>query len=98
MRQTSALVQVALALMDDPFAEHWGYDLTCRADVRSGVVYPMLSRMLEENWVEDGWEDPASTGGRPARRYYVLTDLGRRELGALLTAAADSPRFAGLFT
>ena len=56
MRRTYALIQVALALMDDPTGQHWGYDLSRRAGVRSGVLYPILHRMLDEGWLEDGWE------------------------------------------
>jgi PadR family transcriptional regulator PadR len=97
MRRTHALIQVALALMDEPASRHWGYDLARRAGVRSGVLYPMLHRMLDEGWLEDGWEDPSHLAGkRPPRRYYELTDEGRIELGALLQAARNDARFGWL--
>lgn len=97
MRRTHALIQVALAMMDDPGARHWGYDLSRRSGVRSGVLYPVLSRMLELHWISDGWEPDADAVGRPARRYYTLTDRGHRELGGVLEAARSDPRFAALF-
>ncbi|TDD91964.1 PadR family transcriptional regulator [Saccharopolyspora karakumensis] len=97
MRKTHALVQVAMAFMADPTGRHWGYDLTKRAGVRSGVLYPMLTRMLDEGWVSDGWEDPASIDRkRPPRRYYELTDKGRLELGAVLDQARSDARFRTL--
>jgi PadR family transcriptional regulator, regulatory protein PadR len=97
IRKTHALVQVALVLLDDPLGRHWGYDLFKRSGVRSGVVYPILQRMLADGWVVDGWEDPAEVAGRrPARRYYELTDKGRRALGGLLSDAANDPRFVPL--
>ena len=97
MRRTHALIQVALALMEDPPGRHWGYDLSRRAGVRSGVLYPILHRMLDEGWLEDGWEDPAQLSGkRPPRRYYELTDQGRIELGALLQDARSDARFRAL--
>jgi PadR family transcriptional regulator, regulatory protein PadR len=97
MRRTHALIQVALALMEDPTGRHWGYDLSRRAGVRSGVLYPILHRMLDEGWLEDGWEDPAQLSGkRPPRRYYQLTDEGRTELGALLQEARSDARFRAL--
>jgi PadR family transcriptional regulator len=97
MRRTHALIQVALALMEDPTGRHWGYDLSRRAGVRSGVLYPILHRMLDQDWLNDGWEDPAQLGGkRPPRRYYQLTDQGRTELGALLQEARSDPRFRAL--
>ncbi len=91
------MIQVAQVLMEDATGRHWGYDLSRRAGVRSGVLYPILHRMLDEGWLEDGWEDPAQIGGkRPARRYYELTDEGRMELGALLHAARSDARFRAL--
>lgn len=96
MRTTHALVQVAHALMEDPAAKHWGYDLARRAGVRSGVLYPMLSRMLDQGWLADGWENPDTIQGRPPRRHYTLTDCGKRELGAILEAAQSDARFATL--
>lgn len=93
MRTTLALVQVAAVLIDNSTAKHWGYELTQRAGVRSGVLYPMLSRMLDQGWLTDGWEDPAQIVGRPPRRYYELTDEGRLQLGAVLRKAARDSRF-----
>jgi PadR family transcriptional regulator PadR len=90
------MIQVALALMNDPGGRHWGYELSKKSGVRSGVLYPILHRMLDEGWVEDGWEDQKETGKRPPRRYYKLTDDGARELGAVLRAARNDARFAPL--
>ena len=93
MRKTQALIRVAVALMNDPHAKHWGYDLMRESGVRSGVLYPILRRLLAERWVTDGWEDPAVVSGRPPRRYYELTESGQRELGALLAGAEHEARF-----
>ena len=93
MRKTQALVRVAVALMNDPYGKHWGYDLMRESGVRSGVLYPILRRLLAENWVTDGWEDPAVISGRPPRRYYEMTELGQRDLGALLAAVRHEARF-----
>ena len=97
MRLTHAFVQVTLALSEDPFGRHWGYDLTRRARVRSGVLYPILERMLAEEWLTDGWEDPKEAIRRPQRRYYELTDKGRNAIGAVLSQASADVRFAPLF-
>jgi PadR family transcriptional regulator PadR len=97
MRKTHALVQLAVALLADPFGQHWGYELARQSGVRSGVMYPALHRLLESGWLSDGWEDPKTIdGGRPPRRYYKLTDKGRRELSILLDEARFDPRFAGV--
>jgi PadR family transcriptional regulator, regulatory protein PadR len=97
MRTTYTLIQVAQALMEDPTGRHWGYELSKRAGVRSGVLYPILHRMLDEGWLEDGWEDPAQLSRkRPPRRFYELTDKGRLALGARLEAARSDTRFGSL--
>ena len=97
LRVTHALVAVALALLDKPTAPHWGYELCNEAGVRSGALYPMLSRMLERGWLTDGWEDPTTIKEkRPPRRYYQLTDRGREELGRILQGARTDPRFRQL--
>lgn len=89
------MVQLALALMSDPTGQHWGYQLSKESGVRSGVMYPLLSRMLAEGWLEDGWEEAGGANRkRPPRRYYTLTDEGRIELGAVLQQAKADKRFA----
>ena len=92
-------MQIAVALMADPDARHWGYDTSRQASVRSGAMYPILRRMLEQGWLADGWEDgnPAETG-RPPRRYYRVTSEGRKQLDALLESARTEPRFRHLFS
>ena len=100
MRRTYALVNVAIALMVDPTGRHWGYELSKLSGVRSGVMYPLLQRMLDEGWLADGWEDQAQTGRakRPPRRYYELTDAGKLALGAVIAEARRDARFAPLVT
>jgi PadR family transcriptional regulator, regulatory protein PadR len=94
MRTTHASVQVAMALLGAPSNKHWGYELSKITGVRSGVLYPMLSRMLDEGMLCDGWEDPSTIQTkRPPRRYYLLTDKGRLQLGAMLSAARTDRRF-----
>lgn len=86
-----------MALLDDPDGRHWGYQLSKTSGVRSGVLYPILTRMLCEEWLTDGWEDPNTIAGkRPPRRYYELTDEGRLALGGVLQEARRDSRFVGL--
>jgi PadR family transcriptional regulator, regulatory protein PadR len=68
---------VLAAFLEDPTADHYGLDLSRSAGLRSGTIYPILARLEEAGWVESSWEavDPAEVG-RPARRYYRVTDLG----------------------
>ncbi len=60
-------------------------------------MYPLFTRMLEEGWLEDGWEELDSrVAKRPPRRYYAITDRGRLELGGVLQAAQQDRRFSGM--
>ncbi|WP_028933542.1 PadR family transcriptional regulator [Pseudonocardia spinosispora] len=93
MRQSKQLVAVAISLMRDPNRHVYGYELGKESGVRSGVLYPMLTRLLEAGWLSDGWEDQREVHGRPPRRYYELTDAGRMELGAVI-ARAENTKFA----
>jgi len=94
MRKTHALVQIAAAL--DVDSRNWGYDLWRKSGVRSGTMYPILSRMLELGWLADGWEE-RQPRGRPPRRYYTVTDEGREALAGLLETARQDARFRSLF-
>lgn len=83
MRLTESLAQLGMALLTEaPGTRRWGYELCRSTGLRSSTVYPMLARMLEEGWLEDGWESVDDLAGqkRPPRRYYALTDLGRLNL------------------
>ena len=92
---THSLIKVLDAMMMDPTARHWGYELSRRSGVRSGVLYPILQRMLAQGWLTDGWEDATETSRRrPPRRYYELTGEGEARVRAILDEAAKDARFA----
>lgn len=64
-------------------AETYGYAITRRltelgfADVVEGTVYTILLR-LERNGLVEATKRPSEQG--PPRKFYALTDAGRREL------------------
>jgi DNA-binding PadR family transcriptional regulator len=71
---------VLRAFLNEPGQPLYGYDLMQAAKLKSGTLYPILSRLTAEGWVTRTAEaiDPA-VEGRPARRYYQLTAVGAAE-------------------
>jgi DNA-binding PadR family transcriptional regulator len=50
------------------------------ARVTSGTLYPMLDHFQDLGWIEGYAEDiDERAAGRPRRRLYRLTGIGRRE-------------------
>jgi PadR family transcriptional regulator PadR len=99
MKVTYSLALVAMTVLEmdrEDDGRLWGYALSKRSGVRSGVLYPQLDRMLGEGWLADHWEERTEGQKRPARRYYTLTDEGRRELGAVASRVKSERQFKGL--
>lgn len=82
-RRERALRRMASVLLARPDGEHYGFDTMQAAGISSGAMYPLLTRMVLDGWLEDGWEYP-DPQDRPRRRWYRLTELGRLELSALV--------------
>lgn len=51
-------------------------------NMSEGTLYPALKRMEKKEWIESYWGD-SDTGGR--RKYYKITDGGKRELSDKVT-------------
>lgn len=49
--------------------------------VPEGTVYPLLSRLKAEGWVDSSWVE---TGTGHPRKYYRLTQAGRRHVPAMV--------------
>jgi PadR family transcriptional regulator, regulatory protein PadR len=99
MKVTQSLVLVAMAILQmdqEDDGRIWGYALSQRSGVRSGVMYPQLDRMMEEGWLEDHWEPQEEAKKRPPRRYYTITERGKADLGAVIRRAEREPRFASI--
>lgn len=73
------MLRIAGAFLAEPDRHHWGYDLCRQTGVRSGVLYPVLSRFERRGWLRSDWETEL-VPGRPRRRYYEMTDQGRHDL------------------
>lgn len=99
MKVTYSLVLVAIAILEmdrEDDGRIWGYALSKKSGVRSGVLYPQLDRMMGEGWLEDHWEERVEGKKRPPRRYYTLTTKGRNNLGGVARRAESEQRFTGI--
>ncbi|MFF0009563.1 PadR family transcriptional regulator [Streptomyces tibetensis] len=85
-RLTKSVIGVLNALMaateDKPA---WGLSICADADLGPGTVYPILERLTDHGWVTS-WDEAEPHPGRPARRYYRLTENGRARTQAALEA------------
>jgi DNA-binding PadR family transcriptional regulator len=93
---TPNVVSLLQAFLEDPDAQHFGTELTKRAGISPGSLYPALRRLEAAGFItgEDEDVDPA-VAGRPARRYYTMTADGAREAHlrlAELSARVAPPR------
>lgn len=80
----------ALAVLD-VLARHpdgwlYGLEIAALTGLKSGSLYPILSRLSERGWLEGQWLEPASPG-RPPRHAYRISSAGR----SALRAAAVQP-------
>ncbi|WP_379922694.1 PadR family transcriptional regulator [Erythrobacter sp. R86502] len=72
----SRQTRIALAaLLEQPSAWHYGYDLMERTGIASGTLYPMLIRLCDQGNLEARWT-PSPHEGRPPRHAYRLTPSG----------------------
>jgi PadR family transcriptional regulator PadR len=87
-------LKVLRALCDVSTTGHYGLELIERSGVKASGLYPILSRLEGDGWVEGRWEDiDEAAAGRRRRRYYRLTAVGLASARALLerTAAELAP-------
>ena len=95
-RMTMATRSVLDVLFSDLGADWFGSQIGRLAGLPSGTVHPILARLERVGWLESRWEDiDPSREGRPARRYYRLTESGATQARrALASARRPQPGFA----
>jgi PadR family transcriptional regulator PadR len=90
-RPTLQVLTVLRLLLDHPTAAHYGLELSKRAGLATGTIYPILTRLEQAGWVVSGWEasDPTVVG-RPRRRLYWLTQQGAEKATAAVEEGAQA--------
>ena len=84
---TPAVLHILLALADE---ERHGYGIMREVEYRTGgevrlgpgTLYGAIKRMLADGLIEESDERPAPEFDDQRRRYYQITDFGRRVAGA----------------
>lgn len=79
------------ALLAQPQAWRYGYDLTKETGLKSGTLYPLLMRLSDQGLLEAEWRAPVQEG-RPPRHAYRLTAKGLAAANALAQPLAAGPR------
>lgn len=85
-RPSSQTLSVLNLLAQRPDAWLYGLEITEATNLKSGSLYPILSRLAERGWLESQWLEP-SMPGRPPRHAYRITGTGRAALRVALTPA-----------
>ena len=76
IRITPTTQAILRALVD---GRTWGYRICRITRLESGIVYPALRRLAAYGLVTSS-EETSPPPGWPPRRYYDLTEAGRRRL------------------
>ncbi len=102
---TPVTLNILLALADE---ERHGYGIMLEVSERTagrtrlgpGTLYSSIKRLVEGRLIEESEERPAPESDDERRRYYRLTDFGRRVLAAevgRLEAAVHAARRKGAY-
>ncbi len=80
LRITGPLLKVLHEFLQRPGMSMSGADIARRANLKSGTLYPLLSRLEEAGLLLSKWENVSPQEvGRPRRRLYEMTGLGVRQ-------------------
>jgi PadR family transcriptional regulator PadR len=85
MRLTQPSLKILTLFLRDARKQKSGAEISKALKIMSGTMYPILFRLEEAGWLESEWEkiDP-SEAGRPRKRLYRLTAVGKQQAKAAL--------------
>ena len=83
----SPQTRTVFALLSDDADQWWyGYDIAQRTGLKSGTLYPILTRLAERGYLATSWETEPPEG-RPRRHLYRLTGAGATRAAELAPTA-----------
>jgi PadR family transcriptional regulator PadR len=97
VRLSRTALEVLRFLLTSAAAAHSGADIAKHTRASSGTLYPLLARLESAGWATSEWEavEPAKVG-RPRRRFYKLTALGRTKARQALAPLQIASEVGGL--
>ena len=93
---------ILMIILEKPI---YGYDLLSELNryeafsTTEGTIYPLLRRIEKNGLIHSHWQE--TSPGTPPRKYYTLTDLGKRSLQMMqegwnsITSAINTIREGG---
>lgn len=91
IRITTPTLMVMQAIAQGYDGDVYGLLISQETGLGTGTIYPILERLEEAGWIEGRWEGEQPSG-RPRRRFYKLTNLGRVSLDSALAARTAKSR------
>jgi DNA-binding PadR family transcriptional regulator len=89
-----------IAMLQQPSAWHYGYELSKQTGLKSGTLYPLLIRLSDAGLLQSRWQEPERPG-KPPRHAYQLTTNGlalARSLAASNTLSTAHGKLTGVMT
>ena len=89
--------ELLAAMVRQPRAWQYGYELSKETGLKSGTLYPLLIRLSDQGLLDSQWQEPERPG-KPPRHAYKLTPNGlafAREMAAINKASAVRRKLAG---
>ena len=76
---TPQTIAVLAQFIADPGRHQAGIEIIRASGLRAGTAYPIMLRLERKGMLDSYWESTSpSFLGRPRRRYYMLTEAGRK--------------------
>jgi PadR family transcriptional regulator PadR len=92
-RLSTQTLKVLGTLMTAPQTGLSGAQLGAETKLPSGTLYPILLRLEQSEWLSSEWEDgDPHVLGRPRRRFYTVTEVGREKVLAAYREIYDQAK------
>lgn len=88
-----ATLKILGAMLSQPGAERYGYELMKTTGLKSGTLYPILMRLHDRGFLSAEWRTSQNMG-KPPRQAYRLTNDGLNYAKAALNETVSDKKNA----